>query len=167
MSLSLHSSFHGYAPIQFLPSHNTSTQRNTHIISCRATISHTEKKTNFYQLLSLQSEAASVEEIKKAYRIMALVYHPDVCHPSRKEESTQMFLQLHKAYETLSDPILRKQHDRELGLNGVVNDEGEWEFARERWENQLCGLKMRSDYRMRRKEGKSFKGRMRAWRWIN
>ncbi|KAJ8647121.1 hypothetical protein MRB53_000144 [Persea americana] len=105
---------------------------------------------------------ASVEEIKKAYRIMALVYHPDVCHPSRKEESTQMFLQLHKAYETLSDPILRKQHDRELGLNGVVNDEGEWEFARERWENQLCGLKMRSDYRMRRKEGKSFKGRMRA-----
>lgn len=151
MTLSLHSSFHGSNPIQFLPCRNPLRQENTHIISCRATTSHMGGKTNFYQLLSLRSEKASFEEIKKAYRNMALVYHPDVCPPSRREESTQMFLQLQKAYETLSDPILRRKHDRELRLNGgeINDDEGRWEFARERWEGQLIGLKIKSDYRMR------------------
>lgn len=76
---------------------------------------------------------------------MALVYHPDVCPPSRKEEFAQMFILVHKAYHTLSDPILRKKHDRELGLEQVENE-------RKIWEEQLLGLKIRSDCRVRTKE---------------
>ncbi|RWR93026.1 chaperone protein dnaJ 20, chloroplastic-like protein [Cinnamomum micranthum f. kanehirae] len=106
------------------------------------------KQTNFYQVLSLRSEYASIEEIKKAYRSMALVYHPDVCPPSRKEEFAQIFIQVQKAYQTLSDPILRKKHDRELGLEQVEN-------GRKIWEEQLLGLKIRSDCRLRRKERES------------
>ncbi|KAJ8625744.1 hypothetical protein MRB53_034274 [Persea americana] len=147
MSTSLHSSFHGARSIQ-LGHRLNDPQRHgkIHSISCRATTnSDMGKQTNFYQVLSLRSEYASIEEIKKAYRSMALVYHPDVCPPSRKEEFAQMFILVHKAYHTLSDPILRKKHDRELGLEQVENE-------RKIWEEQLLGLKIRSDCRVRTKE---------------
>ena len=56
---------------------------------------------NFYKMLSLSDNSATTDEIKRAYRSMALQYHPDVCHdPSMKEESTRMFVQLNAAYKT-------------------------------------------------------------------
>ncbi|RWR93029.1 chaperone protein dnaJ 20, chloroplastic-like protein [Cinnamomum micranthum f. kanehirae] len=71
-------------------------------------------KKNLYKVLSLDSENVCVDEIKKAYRSMALQCHPDVCPPSRREESTRMFVELQRAYETLSDPVLRRRYDHEL-----------------------------------------------------
>ncbi|GMI67204.1 hypothetical protein HRI_000389700 [Hibiscus trionum] len=87
-------------------------------LSCRVDNSATVErgKTNFYKVLSLDSENVALAEIKKAYRRMVLQYHPDVCPPSVKEESTQRFLELQVAYETLSDPISRQMYDYELGL---------------------------------------------------
>ncbi|KAE8665982.1 Slufate transporter 2,1 [Hibiscus syriacus] len=73
-------------------------------------------KTNFYKVLSLDSENVGLAEIKKSYRRMVLRYHPDVCSPSSQEESTQRFLELQMAYETLSDPISRQMYDYELSL---------------------------------------------------
>ncbi|KAF7842611.1 chaperone protein dnaJ 20, chloroplastic-like [Senna tora] len=84
---------------------------------------------------------------------MALRYHPDVCHdPLRKEESTRMFVQLHAAYETLSNPVLREEYDYELGLIK----------SRRRWEEQVVELKRRSNRRMAQKEGSSWGSRIRA-----
>ncbi|XP_028800796.1 chaperone protein dnaJ 20, chloroplastic-like [Neltuma alba] len=79
---------------------------------------NTEKTCNFYKLLSLSSEAATMTEIKQAYRSMALRYHPDVCrHTSEREEWTRLFVQLNAAYETLSNPQLREEYDYNvLGL---------------------------------------------------
>lgn len=76
------------------------------------------KSCNFYKLLSLSSEAATMTEIKQAYRSMALRYHPDVCHDgTMKEEWTRMFVQVNAAYETLSNPLLRQHYDYNvLGL---------------------------------------------------
>ncbi|XP_054801380.1 chaperone protein dnaJ 20, chloroplastic-like [Prosopis cineraria] len=93
------------------------------VISCSSNSSTTMKiggKTscNFYKLLSLSSEAATMTEIKQAYKSMALRYHPDVCRDAAaKEEWTRVFVQLNAAYETLSNPQLREEYDyKVLGL---------------------------------------------------
>lgn len=121
-----------------------------------------KKKTNFYEVLSLRSENVGFDEIKKAYRNLALQCHPDVCpDPSAKEESTRRFVEVRKAYETLSDPISRKVYDYKLGLvksmgsdaDGADSaEERKSKFSKQVWENQLYGLKKRSQVRMNRKK---------------
>lgn len=122
---------------------------------------------NFYNMLSLSPRSATTDEIKRAYRSMARQYHPDVCRdPLRKEESTRMFVQLHAAYETLMNPVLREEYDYELGLikskrndhNRSVGDE-RW---RRKWEDQLVELKRKSNRRMAQKEGSSWGSKIRA-----
>lgn len=114
------------------------------------------KHTNLYQVLSLSdSQNVGFEDIKKAYRSLALQYHPDVCPSSRKEESTRRFVELQKAYETLSDPVSRRLYDSELGLGDslgfmCVEDRGD-RFPKDVWEKQLSGLKQRSRIRRERK----------------
>lgn len=120
-------------------------------ISCKAVnLAMNGAKTNYYKVLSLESETVTVEEIKKAYRSMALRYHPDACPPSRKEESAKMFVELHRAYETLSNPVLREEYDSKMRSSGN-HKAGRSEFSREVWEAQLSGLKVRSDQRERSK----------------
>ena len=57
-----------------------------------------------YQTLGVP-KGASNEEIKKAYRKLASQHHPD------KGGNTQRFQEIQSAYETLSDPNKRAQHD--------------------------------------------------------
>lgn len=109
-----------------------------------------EEKTNFYQLLALSSQNVGFEDIKRAYRTMALRLHPDVCSSSTKEESTRRFVELQKAYNTLSDPNSRQIYDNELSLVG--NGERRGSFNRDVWERQLNGLSKRSSDRMERKK---------------
>jgi len=108
---------------------------------------------NLYKVLSLSPKSATTDDIKKAYRSMALRYHPDVCQDcSKKEESTRMFVQLNAAYQTLSNPRLRAEYDCELGLRSEkisVGDET-WRYI---WQNQLAELKRRSHIRMAQNQG--------------
>ncbi|KAM7470446.1 hypothetical protein LguiA_008629 [Lonicera macranthoides] len=108
---------------------------------------------SFYELLSLSTNEAGIEEIKKAYRTMALKYHPDVCPNS---ENAKVFILLNTAYKTLSDPILRKKYDNKMRLGdfGCTYEEefGNWDL-RGRWEDQLLELKSRSSFRVAKKEG--------------
>ncbi|KAL1831030.1 hypothetical protein ACET3Z_000681 [Daucus carota] len=87
-------------------------------VSCRVKEMGTkQERANFYELLSLNSkENVGFEEIKKAYRSKALEYHPDVCPPSNREESTRKFVEIRKAYDTLSDPTSRQMYDYEMSL---------------------------------------------------
>lgn len=100
-----------------------------HIITCQGAtgLGNTRGKVrkDFYRLLSITSpKSVGCEEIKRAYRSMALRYHPDVCRDeSMKEELTKMFVQLNEAYRTLSDPVLRNEYDFELGLSGLGCDD--------------------------------------------
>ncbi|KAI4296331.1 hypothetical protein L6164_036297 [Bauhinia variegata] len=44
------------------------------------------QNVNFYKLLSLSPKTATMDEIKRAHRSMALPYHPDVCHEGGIDE---------------------------------------------------------------------------------
>ncbi|HEX3797814.1 MAG TPA: J domain-containing protein [Verrucomicrobiae bacterium] len=68
---------------------------------------------DYYQVLGV-ARAASDDEIKKAFRKLARVYHPDVA--KNKKEAEAKFKEINEAYEVLSDPAKRKKYD-ELGPN--------------------------------------------------
>jgi hypothetical protein len=74
---------------------------------------HMQSK-NLYKILEI-NPAATAKDIKRAYRKLAREFHPDqATSPEAKNESTQMFLRIHNAYVTLSDPHDRAQYDRQL-----------------------------------------------------
>ncbi|XP_036292012.1 dnaJ homolog subfamily B member 6-like [Pipistrellus kuhlii] len=72
----------------------------------------------FYEVLGVQRHALA-EDIKKAYRKLALKWHPDK-NPENKEEAERKFKQVAEAYEVLSDAKKRDVYDRcgKGGFNG-------------------------------------------------
>ncbi|MCS7004927.1 MAG: molecular chaperone DnaJ [Cytophagales bacterium] len=80
-------------------------------------------KRDYYEILEV-SRDASAEDIKKAYRKMALKYHPDK-NPGDKQ-AEERFKEAAEAYEVLSDPEKRKIYDRygHAGLNGMGGGSG-------------------------------------------
>ncbi len=63
---------------------------------------------DYYKVLGVDKNA-SQDEIKKAYRKMAVKYHPDKTKGDKKAED--MFKKANEAYAVLSDPEKRKQYD--------------------------------------------------------
>jgi len=72
-------------------------------------------KRDYYEILEV-SKSASPEEIKKAYRKMALKYHPDKNPDDPSAESK--FKEAAEAYEILSDAEKKQRYDR-YGHDGV------------------------------------------------
>lgn len=72
-------------------------------------------KRDYYDILGV-SKGASADEIKKAYRKMAIKYHPDK-NPDNKE-AEEMFKEAAEAYEVLSDENKRSRYDQ-FGHDGV------------------------------------------------
>lgn len=72
-----------------------------------------------YYAVLLVSRSATTDDIKKAYRKLALKWHPDK-NPEKKEEAERRFKEISEAYEVLSDDKKRKVYDRygKEGLNG-------------------------------------------------
>jgi DnaJ-class molecular chaperone len=65
----------------------------------------------FYKLLGIPKNADE-NDIKKAYRKLAVKYHPDKSPADKKEEYTEKFKEISEAYEILSDPKKRQIYDR-------------------------------------------------------
>jgi len=66
------------------------------------------KNLDYYKILGV-TKNASTEEIKKAYRKLALKYHPD--RNQGNKESEEKFKEANEAYAVLSDAEKRKQYD--------------------------------------------------------
>lgn len=73
------------------------------------------EQRDYYEVLSVSREAGA-EEIKRAYRKMAMKYHPDVC---KDPDAADRIKEVNTAYEVLSDEAKRARYDRygHEGLN--------------------------------------------------
>ena len=76
------------------------------------------EKRDYYEVLGV-SKSATPEELKKAYRKLALQYHPDR-NPGNKE-AEEKFKEAAEAYEVLSNPDKRAHYDQFgfAGMNGA------------------------------------------------
>jgi molecular chaperone DnaJ len=71
-------------------------------------------KKDYYEILGVTQDA-SKQDIKKAYRKLALKYHPD---KSKETGADERFKEISEAYAVLSDPEKRQQYDR-FGHAGI------------------------------------------------
>ncbi|CAM8969355.1 unnamed protein product [Rhodiola kirilowii] len=79
------------------------------------------KRKDWYKILGI-SKTASIAEIKKAYKKLALQWHPDKNQDNR-EEAENKFREIAAAYEVLGDDEKRMRYDRgedieEMGMGG-------------------------------------------------
>ncbi|KAK6202289.1 uncharacterized protein RJT21DRAFT_18603 [Scheffersomyces amazonensis] len=81
---------------------------------------------DLYEVLEVTSSATDLE-IKKAYRKLALKYHPDKATEEEREVAEQRFKEITNAYEILSDELKREKYDMYgtadgTGSNGYGNN---------------------------------------------
>src|SRR5256712_14126261 len=78
-----------------------------------------DTKRDYYQILEVPRDS-KLDEIKNAYRKLALKYHPD---RNQSPEAEEKFKELPEAYAVLSDDEKRKQYDA-YGRGGVSQRNG-------------------------------------------
>ena len=83
------------------------------------------QKRDYYEILSVNRDADE-DEIKKAYRKLAIQFHPDK-NPGDKEAEDK-FKEATEAYEVLRDPEKRGRYDRfgHAGLDDLGTDFGDF-----------------------------------------
>ena len=77
-------------------------------------------KRDYYEVLGVE-RGADKEEIKKAYRKLAMEYHPD--RNPGDHDAEEKFKEAAEAYEVLNDPQRREQYDR-FGFDGLKGGMG-------------------------------------------
>ena len=110
-------------------------------------------KRDYYEILGTSSSASS-DEIKKAYRKLALKYHPD---KNKSPEADKMFKEATEAYSILSDSEKRKSYDT-FGHDGPGGFQGSAEDIFSQFSDIFGGFDMNSFFgggRARNRQSKS------------
>jgi len=68
-------------------------------------------KRDYYEILGVPKDAA-IQQIKKAYRSLALKHHPDRVSADKKKDAEERFKEISEAYGVLADPEKRKMYDQ-------------------------------------------------------
>jgi curved DNA-binding protein len=74
---------------------------------------------DYYQILGVPRNVTK-EQIKKAYRKLAMQYHPDR-NPGKEKWANEKFKEINEAFGVLGDPQKRKQYDQ-FGTVGNIGD---------------------------------------------
>ncbi|KAL9272653.1 DnaJ homolog subfamily B member 13-like protein [Drosera capensis] len=77
---------------------------------------------DYYNVLKVNRNATD-DDLKKSYRRLAMIWHPDKSKSDNKRESEAKFKQISEAYDVLSDPVKRRIYDsygEEALKSGVV-----------------------------------------------
>ena len=77
------------------------------------------RSKDYYQVLGVPRNA-SEEQIKKAYRKLAMQYHPDR-NPGKEQWANEKFKEINEAFGVLGDPGKRRQYDQ-FGTVGNIGD---------------------------------------------
>ncbi len=75
---------------------------------------------DLYSVLGLQ-HGASIDEVKKAFKKLAIQYHPDKQQgksDAEKKEAEEKFKEINEAYSTLSDPKKKQEYDQFGSIGG-------------------------------------------------
>jgi len=94
---------------------------------------------NYYSILNIDYRATD-KEIIRAYRNMALKFHPDI---NKSPSAHDLFIKIHEAYEILKDPAKRKIYDEKyyefflkkeqtINIDDILKDNPDFD----NWKNQ-------------------------------
>ena len=89
------------------------------------------KRKDLYKILGIE-RSASGDDIKRAYRKLALKHHPDrhsQADPEVREEEEKKFKEVSSAYSVLSDPRKKGRYDNGHDLEDLGGDMGEYGVA--------------------------------------
>lgn len=95
---------------------------------------------NYYEILGLSS-GASISDVKASFRQLAKLYHPDI-----NPEGIEHFAKVLKAYETLSDPVLKQSYDYKLNYHQAQSQQQSSSKATKTWSFSEKELKRRQYY---------------------
>jgi curved DNA-binding protein len=110
---------------------------------------------DYYQILNVPREASD-DDIKKAYRKLAMLWHPDK-NPGKEKMANEKFKEINEAYAVLGNPEKRKQYDQ-FGTAGEAGDIFGNDGTRSTFEDLFRGQGMDSDF-MESIFGQTFGGR--------
>jgi len=94
---------------------------------------------DYYRILGVNKDT-SAQDIKKAFRHLALRYHPDR-NPDNPKQAEERFKEINEAYEVLGDEQKKREYDRLLNwpsysqrtiiINDTPNDAADLDLVRE------------------------------------
>jgi curved DNA-binding protein CbpA len=104
---------------------------------------------DYYKILDLEF-GADILAVKKAYRRLALKYHPD---RNKAPDAAQKFTEITEAYEVLKDPVKKSEYDRFYQAYFTINNQGqfhqksyEWDYQRKQQEWSGFGREKAKEY---------------------